>query len=76
MGDNMKIVSDQELKDIIHDVVKKDKEEVLRICSNYEEAANRPDEVTEEMLFNLLKMITEEESFDTTNTTFRDILSN
>lgn len=54
----MSVTSDKELKSIIHDVVQRDNDEVLCICSNYEEAVNRPDELTEKMLYDSLKIIT------------------
>lgn len=53
----MRKYTDKEIKKIIHEVVKNDKEEVLRSCDNYEEAVSRPDELTEKMLFAIINSI-------------------
>ena len=51
--------TDEEVKKIIHNVVKNDKEEVLQLCDNREEAEARPDAETEAMLFAMIKYIFE-----------------
>lgn len=51
--------TDEEVKKIIHDVVKNDKKEVLQLCDNREEAEGRPDAETEAMLFAMIKYIFE-----------------